>query len=49
MGYVACNKCGAFIKSGRLKFIISNKTGKLYESAKEYQIAENNALGGYSF
>jgi uncharacterized protein YbjQ (UPF0145 family) len=49
MGYVACNKCGAFIKSGRLKFIISNKTGKLYESAKEYQLAENNALGGYSF
>jgi len=49
MGYVACNKCGAFIKSGRLKFIISNKTGKLYESVKAYQLAENNALGEYSF
>jgi len=50
MGYVACDKCGAFIKNkpGRSKFIVSNKTGKFYESAKEYQIAENHALGGYS-
>jgi len=49
MGYVACNKCGVFIKSGRKKFIVSNKTGKFYRSATEYQTEENNALGGYSF